>query len=381
MVTSLRRSALLVCLLALLLPSGGARADGPLYTVRSGDALSVLAERFDVTTDDLREWNEIEGDEIQIGQRLRVAAEGRAPANSGPTLRVRPGQTLSHVAREVGATVEQLIELNDGLRPDRVRAGQELRVPGTGRRVDYVVQRGDRLGRIAARFGVSVRDLVRWNSGLDPERLRYGRTVHIFTEVRESVSESVGRPHRGNLLRAERLRPHPGYFIRNRHRSWGTLETMQWLHQGFDAVREAHPGGPRVRLHDISLRRGGRMEGHRSHQSGRDVDLSYYQRRCGGQPCPMRRIGGPELDLDRQWTLLKRWLENDQLEAVFMDYSLQRPLYEHARSHGATRRQLHRWFQYPRGPSYALGTIRHFRNHRDHLHVRFICPETDRDCR
>src|SRR5690606_20902798 len=126
-------------------------------------------------------------------------------------------------------------------------------------------------------------------------------------------------------------------------------------------------------------REGGPIIHHRSHQSGRDVDMSYFFRRCGGV-CRMGNINAQLLDVAPQWTLFKAWLERGVVEAIFMDYDLQAPLYEYARAQGATRSQLHRWFQYPRGPHYPLGKIRHFPKHRDHAHVRFICPETDEEC-
>jgi hypothetical protein len=157
------------------------------------------------------------------------------------------------------------------------------------------------------------------------------------------------------------------------------METVLWMQDAFDSVREAHPRAPRVRVHDLSDHDGGRLYGHRSHQSGRDVDIAYYHERCNG-PCSFRRVRD-DLDVATQWTLLRHWLVRDQVTAIFNDYRIQRPLYEEARRQGATRAQLSRWFQYPRGRTHSLGKIRHFPNHRDHLHVRFVCPETDEECR
>jgi len=369
---------LLALLVGMLLPMG-ADADVRVWRVQRGEVLGTIAERFGVSVEQLREWNEIEGDRILAGQQLRVSEQDAPPTH--PTYRVRAGETLSHIARRAGTSVETLRELNPGLEGDRVRIGEELRLPSPGPRLEHLVRRGESLGAIAERFRVSVRELRLWNPGLRPGGLQAGTRLVLFSEVPVSHSESVGRPFRGRLLRAERLGPHPGYALRNRSASWGTLETVMWIGEAFDAVLEAHPRSPRVRVHDLSLRRGGRMRGHRSHQSGRDVDISYYQHRCPEQECAFRRITAEELDAERQWALLHAWLSRDRLEAVFIDYSLQAPLYEEARRRGASRRQLHRWFQYPRGETYPLGIVRHFRKHRDHLHARFACPDTDEECR
>jgi len=42
------------------------------YTVKRGDALSLIARKFDATADQIRQWNQLEGDRVKIGQRLLV---------------------------------------------------------------------------------------------------------------------------------------------------------------------------------------------------------------------------------------------------------------------------------------------------------------------
>ncbi|HJK89694.1 MAG TPA: penicillin-insensitive murein endopeptidase [Polyangiaceae bacterium LLY-WYZ-15_(1-7)] len=378
------RMPLLVLALTLAVGPAGAptaRADRRIWTVQAGDALSVLAERFQCTVEELREWNGLDDDRILVGQELVVAAPDTPPP--GPTIALRRGETLSHLAVRNDTTVETLLELNPDLDPDRVRAGQEIRLPAPEGllRIDYTIRRGDTLSRIAARHRVEVRDLLRWNRHLRRDRVQAGQEIRIWSEVPESVSESVGAPHHGHLEHPEPLPPHPGYIIRNRDKAFGTLETVLWLQEAFDAVRARHPGAPRLRVHDISDRDGGPLHGHRSHQSGRDVDLSLYQRRCGGQPCPMRWVRPGELDAERLWTLFQSWLENDRVEAIFLDYSLQEPLYREARRRGASREELSQWIQYPRGRTHPLGIVRHYPRHRDHAHVRFVCPDTDESCR
>ena len=79
--------------------------------------------------------------------------------------------------------------------------------------------------------------------------------------------------------------------------------------------------------------------------------------------------------------LFQSWLENDRVEAIFLDYSLQEPLYREARRRGASREELSQWIQYPRGRTHPLGIVRHYPRHRDHAHVRFVCPDTDESCR
>jgi murein endopeptidase len=195
-----------------------------------------------------------------------------------------------------------------------------------------------------------------------------------------SLSRSVGMPNRGRLVHARRLPTHSGYVIRDRARAWGTDETIDAIVRAFDAVGARHPRGPRIEVHDLSTRHGGPINDHRSHESGRDVDLALYRDHCARGVCDFRRIGPAQLDAARQWALLRPWLERNQVEAIFLDYRLQEPLWREARQKGATADQLRRWFQYPNGPGHPLGVIRHFRKHDDHLHVRFVCHASDPEC-
>jgi LysM repeat protein len=400
---------LAACLGGVLSPGITAHADPSVWRVQTGDVLSTIAQRFGLTVDELRRWNGLEGDRILVGQELllhapepsasssapeqaapeqaatpaepeRPAPSQPAPPPAGSTITLERGQTLSGVAQRLGVPMQSILAMNPGLDPDRVRAGARIAVPERRRRVEHEVRRGEILGRLAQRYEVSVREILRWNPSLRRRSLRAGETLIVFTDVPESRSESVGATNHGQLLHGEALPPNPGYVIRDGRRAFGTVETVRWIVEAFDALRDVYPDAPRLRVHDISDEDGGHLVHHRSHQSGRDADISYFYRRCG-EVCRMGRINPSLLDVERQWALVEHWLRAGVIEAIFMDYALQAPLYERARELGATPQELHRWFQYPRGPSYPLGLIRHFPKHDDHFHVRFVCPETDAECR
>lgn len=294
---------------------------------------------------------------------------------------VAPGETLSAIALRHAVSVREILALNPELDPDRLRAGQQIAIDAQRARVLYTIQPGDTLRRIAHDHGVSVEELTRWNPTLDPDCIRAGRQLTLYPKEPESRSESVGSPGRGELVNARRLPPGLGYAVREPARAWGTDETVRSLVAAFATARSAHPAAPRVWVHDLSLRGGGPIDDHRSHQSGRDVDIAYPQKQCPSQLCGFRRLMPSQLDASVAWTLLRYWLERDMLEAVFIDYRLQAPLYREARTRGASSAELARWFQYPRGRSQSLAVIRHFPKHADHMHVRFACAPNDLACK
>lgn len=302
-------------------------------------------------------------------------------SDEGFTYVVAEGDTLSHVAVRFGVSLDALLAENAALDPDRIRAGQTLRIVNGLRRVQHRVERGESISSIAARYETEIDDVLRWNPGTTRRRLLAGRELVIYTRVPESRSLSIGAPARGSLAHARRLpMSHPAFVVRRPTRAYATDETVRWIVEAFEALRATDPEAPAVEVHDLSFRHGGPISGHNSHESGRDVDIAYFQKDCG-ELCRFRRIGPHQLDARRQWALFSRWIERDVVDNIFVDHRLAAKIYEAAREAGATRRDLNRWFQYPRPIEQRQGIIRHHPRHSDHFHARFVCPESDPDCR
>jgi len=373
----------LLLVVSLLLVQGTAHAERVLYEVQVGDMLGGIALQFGVSVEQLLQWNQgLDPDRIRAGQSLVVYPD-RGSAGGDVRVVVARGDTLGAIALANQVSVADLVSWNRGLDPDRIRVGQELRIRRTGRatrRVTYVVQPGDMLGRIAQRHGVTVDQIRSWNRGLDPDRIRNGQEILLILEGPETPSESIGRASAGRLINGEQLPPHPAYVIRNERVAWGANATIAALLDGFEHMRRSDPNLPRVRVHDLSDEDGGPLAGHRSHQSGRDADIGFYHAGCM-RDCAYEAFDPSRLDADRQWRLFRYWIDNDLVEYIFIDYRYQEVLYEHARAEGATDAQLRAWFQYPAGRDVARGVIRHEPGHRDHLHVRFHCTGTDESCR
>ena len=349
------------------------------WTVVSGDTLTSIARSHGVTIADLRRWNGLDTDHLGLGQSVLV--DGPRDEVVEPTHTVLEGETLSEIASDLGLSMGALIEYNPGLDPDLIYAGQVLRIGAEGRRVRYEVQSGENLTMIAARYETTVQEILAENAGLTADYVRAGDFLTVVTRVPHSNSKSLGSPNDGELVAGVRLPRHRGYVIRDGERAWGTVETVFSIRRAFDAVLRAHPGAPLIEVHDLSLREGGPLEDHRSHQSGRDADLAYFYKRCNENICGFERVRPSQLDVPRQWTLLHHWLSTGVAESIFVDYALQAVLYREAKRLGATREELSLWFQYPRGRSSSLVVIRHYPAHADHLHVRFACHDTDEECR
>ncbi len=95
------------------------------YTVRSGDTLWILANRYGTTVDAIKKLNGLTSDNLSIGQVLRIPV---SQTQQYITYTVRPGDTLWILANRYGTTVDAIKRLN-GLRSDNLSIGQVLRIP------------------------------------------------------------------------------------------------------------------------------------------------------------------------------------------------------------------------------------------------------------
>ncbi|HLH47174.1 MAG TPA: LysM peptidoglycan-binding domain-containing protein [Acidimicrobiales bacterium] len=162
-----------------------------LYTIRVGDTLGSVAARFGTTVSALASANRISDPNLILaGQQLVIpgAGSGRAVPSAG-TYTVRSGDTLAKIADRFGTTVSALASLNHLSDPNFIYVGEELRIDGSsssggGQTTsapggDYTVREGDTLGSIAARFGTTVSDLVALNHLSNPNYIYAGEVLRV----------------------------------------------------------------------------------------------------------------------------------------------------------------------------------------------------------
>lgn len=99
-----------------------------VYTVRSGDTLFLIAKRFGVSVDALKQANFLSGNYLTIGNQL-VIPKGSASSNSGTSYQVKSGDTAYLIAKAYGITMDALRQAN-GLGSNMVLyPGQVLKIP------------------------------------------------------------------------------------------------------------------------------------------------------------------------------------------------------------------------------------------------------------
>jgi murein endopeptidase len=189
--------------------------------------------------------------------------------------------------------------------------------------------------------------------------------MHLEDDPAPLGSMSVGRPNRGALFNGVLMPESPIWHVVDPKRAYGTAETIGSLMTAIARVDSELPGGQVLYVGHLSSARGGYLRPHRSHQSGRDVDLGYYY--VNGAKW-YARASAKNLDLPRTWALVKALADDPNLENVFMDRSVQRLLYDHALGAGEPTDRLDALFQ--RKPKEEK-VVRHEWGHLTHMHVRF----------
>lgn len=361
------------------------------HEVVSGETLDEISSHYAVTKKEIFRRNPKLAEAphlLGVGQVIKICAEQRRATNSKlcefqtPTHvhEVVPGENLGMIAGRYGVRRADLQRWNGKLRdePDKLKVGQKIQVcpeiaPRERKQITYTVQPGDTLGTIAERYDLTARELSRFQRGgklEDPSSIRPGQELRVWVDGPILAGFSTDDRDSGVLVAGVPLPPGKHYHVKWEAGAWGTDETIRAIQTAVSAYKQKMPGGAKVYIGDISKKGGGPFSPHSSHQHGRDVDVGYVIEgaKSGDKP---RNATPDNLDVARTWRLIKSFIDTEQVVYVFVDYKLQKLLYEYAESQGASEEFLDEIFQYPRGKRRMYGLIRHWKGHTNHFHVRF----------
>ena len=151
------------------------------YIVQPGDSLSRIATLFNTSIDDIKSLNGLTSNIILVGQVLKIPNEVDAGNNFDQyeEYTVQKGDSLWKIAKEYNLSVDDIVDFN-GLTSLNLKIGDILKIPTiavTSNDV-YIVQNGDSLWSIARKFNVTVDELKNKN-GLTSNLLSIGQELII----------------------------------------------------------------------------------------------------------------------------------------------------------------------------------------------------------
>jgi membrane-bound lytic murein transglycosylase D len=176
--------------------------------VKSGDSISVLANRYNTTTKVIQRANGMNNYNIRVGQYLLIPAsaqdetayeltaanrlektQAKSRGKYKQTHTVRSGDSLWSIARANKVSHQSLAKWN-GMGPkDTLRVGQKLVIwkesseGAVIRTVFYNVRSGDTISGIASKFKVKSRDIVKWNDLNKQKYLKPGQKLKLYVDV------------------------------------------------------------------------------------------------------------------------------------------------------------------------------------------------------
>ncbi|MEM9325808.1 MAG: LysM peptidoglycan-binding domain-containing protein [Bacteroidota bacterium] len=156
-----------------------APAEEGIHRVQPKETLFAISRKYGVTVDDLRDWNDLSDNAIDIGQELRVtqlhSGEPRAsdvPGGTAPKILVPVVPVGSDESNE-----PPTIAKKTSIEPKK--AGSEDLRP----KYYHYVQAGETLRSISRKYKTKVDSLLAWND-LATDRLSIGQKVAIRKKVR-----------------------------------------------------------------------------------------------------------------------------------------------------------------------------------------------------
>ncbi|XXX75948.1 penicillin-insensitive murein endopeptidase [Sorangium sp. So ce134] len=203
-------------------------------------------------------------------------------------------------------------------------------------------------------------------------------------EADERKPLSKGAPNRGRLTGAVRLRSSRHLKTREGARTWGLPVLVKALRRAAFQVAKKH-GDSALLVGDLSARAGGPLDGHNSHQTGRDADVGFYVVNSRGKTLRTDRfvafddkgnaigLPGARFDDMRNWAFVEALLQDrqagvkylfvtDALKARLLAYAAKKRVPAELRGRAAA----------------AMMSPRDADLHNDHFHIRVTCPPSMR---
>lgn len=149
-----------------------------IYTVKKGDSLWKIANKYNTTVEKLKSANNLKTNILSVGQKLVIPSISVSPEVSD-TYIVQKGDSLWSIANKFNMTVSELKNLNN-LTNNLLSIGQVLKIKDSSNngKTTYTVQKGDSLWVIANKYGITTEELKSYNN-LTSNLLSIGQVLKI----------------------------------------------------------------------------------------------------------------------------------------------------------------------------------------------------------
>jgi LysM repeat protein len=186
--------------------------------VRKGDTIGQIAERYHVSINEIKKWNNLKGNKIIAGQSIKIYSsqtnlsftENISKTESNVNYyKIKKGDTIGKIAESFSVSVDEIKSWN-GLVDNKIVAGKTLKIfsnsapdynstvtgSTTGNvsseLINHEIKKGETIIGIAQLYGVSVDEIRQWNA-LSSSKIIAGKNLVIYPSAVETKNVSENK--------------------------------------------------------------------------------------------------------------------------------------------------------------------------------------------
>lgn len=147
------------------------------YTVKRGDNLSEIADKYSVTITDIKKWNRLKSNTVARGKSLKIIT------NESVVQTIKKEQKTDNLHTEINNNKQQIVASETKISKEE-KAKKLIKMDTLSSDVAsyYVVQKGDNLSIIAKNHNVSVAEIKEWNH-LSNASIQLGMSLQVAKNV------------------------------------------------------------------------------------------------------------------------------------------------------------------------------------------------------
>ncbi|MFC6097367.1 LysM peptidoglycan-binding domain-containing protein [Flavobacterium qiangtangense] len=138
------------------------------HTVRKGDNIGEISQKYGVSVAEVKKWNRLRSNNVMLGAKLKIVTNERVATT---VVKKTPKAVKKDTTETAIASVEKT-----------TRNSKEIVLPENDAVKDseyYIVEKGDNLGTIAKKYGVTVDQIKEWNN-LEETRVLFGSRLKLI---------------------------------------------------------------------------------------------------------------------------------------------------------------------------------------------------------
>ena len=150
-----------------------------IYTIKKGDNLYSIAKNYNITLDELINFNQQGSTLLHIGEQLLIPINNQT--NNNIQYVIKPGDTLYNIAKRYNTNVDEIKRINN-LNTNMLKIGETILIPSTSNYQTYVIRTNDTLEGIALKYNTTVENIMKANNLLTDD-VTVGQIILIPSRI------------------------------------------------------------------------------------------------------------------------------------------------------------------------------------------------------